>query len=529
MNASPAPESAPPVSLPEIAELAWEQSAAGLCAVDDAGIVRRANPAFAEVVGYSAEELVNMPLARLQPAVHAVEMQTLHRSIMQGGQAPEWAGQDTYFVNRRGRPITTYSRNARIVTAQGEVLRLITLIDLTDASRTDRRIDQIIRLENYTALSSMVSNALNNLFSIILGYTELLRDGGHNQRRQQVVADGVDGAVQRATSLVKQSLYMVRRPDPVRQKSDLGKFLENRLQVLRAEIGDRSVELELSLVDEMKEVPLDVVQMAEALGEIVRRLHVFEPDTSRGLRARTRWEAGSVVRTSFSQAGARAYAVIELTNPGRPRAGSRPPVLLDDAANEPRHHDLGHTLIERIVESHQGFLGYKSHPAGAATYTVWLPLGGEVEESDAPVSPRTVKSTVGKHEDITRTVLLVDDEQGLLSTMASSLRTHGYEVLTAHDGEAALVEYEEHANQLDLVIVDLVLPGMGGWEVFTHIRESTPELPVLIMSGHLEPKLEVAVNRSGAAGFLQKPFGLNMLLRRVQELVETKATVRQGN
>ena len=119
---------------------------------------------------------------------------------------------------------------------------------------------------------------------------------------------------------------------------------------------------------------------------------------------------------------------------------------------------------------------------------------------------------------------MVDDEQGLLATMASSLRNQGYKVITATDGEGALLKFHEHVKELDLVITDLVLPGMSGWGVFTQIRESEPDLPVLIMSGHMEPKIEAAVNRSGAAGFVQKPFGLNVLLRRIRDLMPSDAS-----
>ena len=512
----------------EIAGLVWDQTAAGICLVGAEGEVRQCNRAFADLMGYPEADLVGMPLLRLQPAEHAMAMQALHREIIEQEDPAVWLGKETHFANKRGRPIATYTRNARVVDGEGEVHRLITVVDLSDSARANRRLEMINRIEIHAALSTSVSNDLNNLLSIILGYTALLRDGSSDQRRQQVVAEGVDGAVQRATSLVKQSLYMMRRPEPVRQKTDLGKFLENKLQVVRAEIGDRPVELELSMVSELKEVPLDSMQLGEAVGEMVRRLHQFEPDTARGLRTRTRWEAGSLVRQKFSKADARTYAIVELINPGRPRVSSRPPMPLEELSEESTKHDLGLTMIERIIETHQGFIKYTSEAGGAAMYTVWLPMDAEVEmETSDPLPSHAKAATTLEHRD-QGTLLMVDDEEGLLETMASSLRDRGYEVITATDGESALLEYREHARDLDLVITDLVLPGLSGWEVFTAIRRAAPDLPVLIMSGHLEPKLEAAVNRSGAAGFLQKPFGLNLLLNRVRELLGKRAPSDSG-
>ncbi|GAB5558701.1 MAG: PAS domain-containing sensor histidine kinase [Synoicihabitans sp.] len=526
MSESPASDTSP-VQAPEFpgADEAWTHSAAGLCVVCADGKVQRANPAFAEIVGYAVDELIGMPLIRLHPAEHAMAMQALHRAIIEDAEPSNWANKETYFTHRQGRPVVAYTRNARVVTAAGEACRLITLVNLADAAEGDERIKFLHKLENYTALSSTVSNDLNNLLSIVLGYTALLKDGSTDIHRQRIVAEGVEGAVNRATSLVKQSLYMIRRPEPVFQRTDLARFLENRLQLLRPEISDRPIELELALVPELKEVPLDAVQLGEAVGEMIRRLHSFEPNSTRGLRTRTRWESGNEVRNRFSQADAGTYAVIELINPGRPRVSSRPPMPPADAPSENRKHDLGRTMIERIVQTHRGFVHFESEQGGSAAYTIWLPLGQEAADEELePVLPHATAETPPPG---TGKLMVVDDEVGLLATMASSLRAHGYEVVTAMDGESALLEFKEHGESLDLVVTDLVLPGMSGWEVFTGIREQIPDLPILIMSGHLEPKLEAAVQRSGAAGFVQKPFSLGVLLRRVSQIIAERRSARK--
>ncbi len=371
MNEISASGSSPPFP-PEFpgADEAWTHSAAGLCVVCPDGVVRQANPAFAESVGYSMNELIGMPVIRLHPAEHAMAMQALHKSVIEEEDSSVWAGKETFFIHRQGRPVVAYTRNARIKTSNGEVCRLITLVSLVDVEMSDERIKFLHKLENYTALSSTVSNDVNNLLSIILGYAALLKDGSSDPHRQQIVAEGVEGAVNRATSLVKQSIYMIRRPEPVLQQTDLARFLEKQLQLLRSEISDRPIELELALVTELKEVPIDSMQLSEALGEMIRRLHNFEPNSTRGLRTRPRWESGEEVRNRFSYADARTYAVIELVNPGRPRVSSQPPMTINDTPSENRKHDLGRTIIDRIIQAHQGFVHYESELGGSAAYTV---------------------------------------------------------------------------------------------------------------------------------------------------------------
>ena len=114
-------------------------------------------------------------------------------------------------------------------------------------------------------------------------------------------------------------------------------------------------------------------------------------------------------------------------------------------------------------------------------------------------------------------MLVVDDEAGLVDTIKMALGRRGYEVLTAKTGEEAVELYSRRAKKIDLAILDLVLPKMSGWDVFDQLREIDPRVRVLIMSGHLEPKLHAAVRRSGAKGFIQKPFSMTTFARRVME------------
>ena len=116
--------------------------------------------------------------------------------------------------------------------------------------------------------------------------------------------------------------------------------------------------------------------------------------------------------------------------------------------------------------------------------------------------------------------MIVDDETGLLDMITSALRRSGYEVFAAKTGEEAIEIYKANAQKISLSILDLVLPQMSGWEVFNQMREINPGAQVMIMSGHLEPKLHSAVSRSGAKGFIQKPFAMATFLRRIGEVFQ---------
>ncbi len=506
---------------PEVAALTeevWHSSAAGLCLLDEEGSVLGANPAFAQALGYETAELAGMSLAQLHPPDAVIAMKALHRALVEDAPATTWLGREMRFQHRRGRPVVGYARNARFTHSEGRVLRLITLMDLSDLARSDPQMQQVHRAENFAALASAISNDLNNLLSIILGYTALLQDGVVDARRVRVVSDGVEGAVQRASTLVRQTLYLARRPDPMLRPTSLNAFVERRMEVVRPALGERAVDLDLSLNRALQRVPLDAGQLGDAFDEMVQRVHTIDPEGLRPLVVRTLIQAGEETRAVFAQAADAQYAVLEISHPGRPRTASRQPFAPAEVADSRSSHDLGVTMIERIVDAHRGFVSHQMLSGGGVRFTSHLPLSGmEEEESFAGPQARSAQPRSGQAKG--RRIMVIDDEQGLLDTIVETLERAGYEAVGFTEGISALEAFRERHGAFDLVICDLVLPKMNGWEVFTGMREVRADAPVVIMSGHLEPKLKDAVQRSGATGFLQKPFSMGAFMRFVKQLV----------
>lgn len=519
ISGSPFPD-LPRVELdwPQVLEEVWTHTTVGLCLITAEGRVARCNPPFAQALGFEPEELVEVALERLHPPDTGMAMRSLNREII-AGREPQGGGvREMTFLHRRGRPVAAHARNSRIELRDGTVLRLVSLVDLATLARHDRQLALLHRMENFSALASAISNDFNNLLSIVLGYTALLQEGGADPRRLKIVTEGVEGAVQRASTLVRQSLYLARRPEAELRLGNLTSFVESCVRQVRATHGDCVIEVDLALHRDLRRVPMDTTQLGDAMADLLNRVLMVDPDGQRPIKVQTVRIDGAEVRRRFAGAEEPAYALIEISHPGAGRhrgreAGDSRGPFVGRAS-----HDLGLTMVERIVESHCGFMAQVIGPTGGSVFSLYLPLGGE-EESEAPLRLMGTGSTALPASVAGRGVLVIDDEVGLLNTMVESLQRVGYRSMGAQDGETALKLFREHAATIDLVICDLVLPGMNGWEVFTAMREIRADVTVMIMSGHLEPRLEAAVSRSGAAGFLQKPFSITTLVKRVRETV----------
>jgi len=502
---------------PEVwADAIWEQCAAGLCLIDEAGLVVRVNQEFATSLGRTIGALEGRSMTDLHPADTQSAMMALHEAMFDGKPEFVWSAKDMVFLHANQRPIVAFARNRKVTRPDGVTLRLITMLEMSQLGRDDDLAEQVHRAKNFAALAGVIANDINNLLSIVLGYTALLHDPKAEVRRIKIVAEGVEGAVGRASTLVRQTLYLARRPDPVTKVVDFARFVEHTVGSLRGAIGNRPIETDISLSRKLSAVRLDPGQMTDALGELFELIRAAEPKAGWPLKVTTRLAEGAQVQHRFPDADSENYAVFEIMHPSQPRSASRSPFSVQTPPEPQTGLNLGVTMVERILDGHRGFLGRETLTGDGIVFSVYLPLMTEPNESEAAVASRvTVAADNGGGNP---TVLVVDDESGLLDMIKLALGRRGYTVLTASTGEEAVEIYGKQPSRIDLAILDLVLPNMSGWEVFDQMREINPGVRVLIMSGHLEPKLHSAVRRSGAKGFIQKPFSMTTFCRQVAEV-----------
>jgi PAS domain S-box-containing protein len=173
---------------------------------------------------------------------------------------------------------------------------------------------------------------------------------------------------------------------------------------------------------------------------------------------------------------------------------------------------LGLATVYGIIKGHKGMINVYSEPGHGTTFTIYLPAS----EKDA-VEEKTSAGTIARG---TETILLVDDEKMVVDVTRELLESLGYLVYAAGSGQEAIAVYMEKRKEIDLVILDMIMPGMSGGETFDRLREIDPEIRVLLSSGYsLNGEAQTIINR-GCNGFLQKPFQLEILSQKVREMLD---------
>jgi two-component system cell cycle sensor histidine kinase/response regulator CckA len=173
---------------------------------------------------------------------------------------------------------------------------------------------------------------------------------------------------------------------------------------------------------------------------------------------------------------------------------------------------LGLAVVYGIIKNHNGLVSAHSKVGQGSTFTVYLPASDKAPHHEPPRDQTIVQGS--------ETILLVDDEQMIINVAGAMLERLGYRVVTADSGHRALDAIERAGQGIDLVILDLIMPGMDGGKVFDRVREIRPEVPVIISSGYaIDGEVEAIMSR-GCNGFIQKPFDLSELSRKIREILD---------
>lgn len=463
-------------------------------------VVLEVNEGAERLLGYRREEVLGRPVSELGLWVDHSERDQARGIIRREGIVQNFQAK---FRGRDGQVLDVLLSSCALE-VDGRPAWLTLFRDVTLQRQFEARLAHSAKLEAVGRLAGGVAHDFNNLITAITGYADMLRASMPPDDARRADVEEILRASGRAAQLTQQLLAFGRRQLVQPRVVDLANLLRGVTNLLRRLLG-ADITLVVEAGPEVVPVTIDPGQVEQLLINL-------------SVNARDAMPAGGALHLGVHIQGGDAVLTVRDEGEGMTpevRAQAFEPFFTTKVQG--KGTGLGLATVYGIVRQAGGEISVDSAPGQGATFTIRLPLTpGEIVAEAAAAAVPQVGAGSG-------TILVAEDEPQVCRLVERALRAAGYQVLTAADGAQALAVSRATAEAIDLLVTDLVMPGMGGRELATAFQRERPGARVLFISGYTEDVVARQGLAEAGAAFLPKPFTPLELTDRVRSLLEGPA------
>jgi two-component system cell cycle sensor histidine kinase/response regulator CckA len=496
---------------------AVEQTADMVAITDRSGVMEYVNPAFEALTGYSRAEAIGRTLRILKSRQQAPGLyQEMWRTILAGevfrGIVVNCKkGGETFVAEKTITPLRDTG---------GEITHFIsTDRDITERRRLESQLQQAQKMDAIGRLAGGVAHDFNNLLMVISAYAELMLDslaGEHPLRRN---VEEIMGPAHRAADLTHQLLAFGRKQMQALQVLDLNAIVQEIGRMLPRLIGE-DIQLNMVAGKDVGRVKADRVQIEQVVMNLAANARDAMPHggTLTIETGAVRLDEAYVQKHSMVPAG--DYVLLTVTDSGQGIAPEHLPHIFEPfytTKKEGKGTGLGLATVYGIVKQSSGFIWVYSELAMGTTFKIYLP---RVRREVSKLPPGQPAEIIPRGSE---TLLLVEDEKAVRAAAREFLGLSGYTVLEAENGEDGLRVARDYLGHIHLMVTDVIMPRMGGAKLAEQLAAERPQMKVLFLSGYAESTILQHGAIDMAARFLQKPFTLTSLARKIREILQVDA------
>jgi PAS domain S-box-containing protein len=491
----------------------FETASQGIVRVDESGRIEELNQKFLDLCGYTREELMGCELTILVPEEHR---KTYARHIASFFRAPRMrpmgTGLELMARHKDGHDFPVEIGLSFVESPEG-VRALAFVSDITERKRSEAALLENQKLESLGVLAGGIAHDFNNLLVGIMGNASLLQVSPQIEMQREIATE-ILKASHRAADLTRQLLAYAGKARFDMRPVDLSALVKEISTLVHASIP-KTVYLRLDLDDNAHLIHADAGQIQQVIMNLVINGAEAIPANTPGVVVVTTAEIEideATARQNFGEGQLEPGKYISLeiqdTGDGMDEA-TRLRIFDPFFTTKFMGRGLGLSAVLGIVRAHQGALRVESRPGEGSSFHVVFPA-----LSASPADLLHEDEEVDLHGE--GLVLVVDDEPTIRRTAKMALERFGYQVLVARDGAIAVELFEDRAQEISLVIMDLTMPEMGGEEALRRLQIIRPDVRVIISSGYHETDVIQNFTGQKLAGFIQKPYTILTLAQKVK-------------
>lgn len=478
------------------------------------------NPALVTMLGYSSKDAL-LAVSLADGIYHNLEDRArLIDQVLRTGRVMkaevEWKRKD-------GKPITVRISGRALYDEAGELAGTEGIIEnLTEWRELEKQFRQAQKMEAVGRLAGGVAHDFNNLLTIIKGNNDLLSDHVEQSEPHRSSIEQIRKASDRAVSLTRQLLAFSRMQVLEPRVLNLNAVVAELSKMLPRLISE-NIELVFAPDQALGQVKADPGQVEQVIMNLAVNARDAMPEGGKLVVETTNFTMDDEYVRRHPAALPGQYVMLAVTDTGHGMGTATLNHIFEPFFTTKelgKGTGLGLATVYGIVKQSGGFIWVYSEPGKGTTFKIYLP---RVDEPVEPMQPSKNGVTAARG---TETILLVEDEEALRELVGQFLRKNGYTVLEAKNGVEGLLIAERQSGSIHLLMTDVVMPKMGGWELAKRLVVQRPGLKVVYMSGYSEYTATPRQNEEWRETFVQKPFTMAVLARKVRDALERQDRTR---
>ena len=489
------------------------QAAEGVIITDTTGIIQYANPAEESITGYSNDELLGRKPSIFKSDGHD---ENFYRNLWETiNSGKVWSGR---FINKK-KDGTEYHEDASISPVYDKSGNLRNFVavkhDVTKQLGLQEQLLQAQKMEAMGTLAGGFAHDFNNKLQVINGYVDLILFNKDLPETVKSELGVIKQTVDSSAELIRGMMVFSRKTPIELQPIELNKLVAQTRSMLTRSVP-KMIEIDLLLADDLWAINASPNQIDQILMNLAVNARDAMPDGGR-LTLKTEnitLDDEYCIFDPMAKPGRYALITVSDTGCGMDKETVShifEPFFTTKASG--KGTGLGLAVVYGIVELHGGRIICDSEPSVGTTFRIYFPAIEEIlqeQYSEKREPPRG-------HGEI---ILLVDDEPDFLETTSRLLADANYMVITALNGENALELYEKHREEIKLVVLDFIMPGLGGKRCLEALRNMDPNSRALIVSGFQKEGMTQELKDAGASDFILKPFDTPQLLEKIRKIID---------
>jgi nitrogen-specific signal transduction histidine kinase/ActR/RegA family two-component response regulator len=388
--------------------------------------------------------------------------------------------------------------------------------DNTSYKQLQRQLIQSQKMESIGTLSGGIAHDFNNVLAVVLSTAELIRKRTTHNEDLAELTQMIINAAMRGRSITQQLLLFSRSDNPILRPVALHEIISENVKLLEHSFP-KSIAVQVHTLNEDDTIMADISHLHQIILNLAINARDAMPNGGTLTMVVDRVSANDILK-KWSDAEEKDYIAIYISDTGTGIPSELHTRIFDPFFTtkvQGKGTGLGLSIVHGIVKNHHGYIELDSQPGLGATFRLYFPANDDSKSVEDPLM-HEIKTYSG-----TETILIVDDEPALVQLLSDILNMSGYQVLSAKNGVEAIRVYHENADVIQLVISDIGMPEMDGIQLFQHLKEIRPDLPVIVATGYMGDTTSHNLLTKGIADIIFKPYSVADILKTIRKTLDT--------